>query len=632
MTRSCAFTVACFVFLTSFNIARSEERAIRLSNCENGTTIRYPVPLLRGTIADAEATTLVVINQSSQRDTRELKGLVHKGKFKALTELVPGKNDLILRAGRHELPLTLNYEPQTNPYFVRMIYMTDNTGDTKYQSSVENDPQDYAAKFDTALKIMQTFTAERMHNLGYGRCTFNLEFDENGKVKVHTFKGDHPAEYYYAMNDGAWFGHIGGRLDRRFPMETARNVVIAAYTRFDPKTRRVRGHTALGGGGMALFGSGGVFTWPSSLGDVFRAFMDERPVDPTRVFDDSAGRSTFWAMASTTIGATLHELCHTFGLPHGRDPFDIMTRGFDHFNRAFAFVDPPSRGRKTPDEFSEKEIAYFAPVSGANLKPTRWLALDKKERVYPPQIFQDEKSGDIVIEASYGIRFVGLDVRGDVADYISFVDAADPPKRLTLSRAEIRKRVGTDDVRMRVMDNEGLIEQAETSRLLRTAEFVRSWHFASTTKSWTNANAFVSVSDAELKAIEASATTAPLISTKDPFVDFLPRFQERQTYVAAYAVRTILSDKARKVKILTGSDDTLRVWLNGKVVVQVLALRPAQPDQDSTTVELVAGKNVLVAEVSQAGGGWGLYLRFEDENGGSLQLTDDGKLVALKRE
>ena len=50
------------------------------------------------------------------------------------------------------------------------------------------------------MKILQTFTAERNNDLGFGRRTFNLELDDQGKVKVHLFKEPHPAEHYYGID------------------------------------------------------------------------------------------------------------------------------------------------------------------------------------------------------------------------------------------------------------------------------------------------------------------------------------------------------------------------------------------------------------------------------------------------
>ena len=89
---------------------------------------------------------------------------------------------------------------------------------------------------------------------------------------------------------------------------------------------------------------------------------------------------------------------------------------------------------------------------------------------------------------------------------------------------------------------------------------------------------------------------------------------------------TSKSDKPRQIKLFTGSDDGLRVWLSGKLIQEVLALRAATIDADSCTADLQAGDNTLLVEVSQSGGGWGLYLRLEDTAGKKLRLDDTGAL------
>ena len=153
------------VLLTMSVVCADETAPIKLVNYSGGETIRYTVPLIRGTLADAEETVVTLLNTSSTRETREMKGIAYKGQFKVLAELLPGENKLVLKAGKHELPFTLNYTPQTNPYYVRCIYLTDNSGATEYQTPLENDAQDYASKLDTCLKTMQCFTAERMNDL-----------------------------------------------------------------------------------------------------------------------------------------------------------------------------------------------------------------------------------------------------------------------------------------------------------------------------------------------------------------------------------------------------------------------------------------------------------------------------------
>lgn len=427
--------------------------AIRIANYADQDEIRFPVPLILGETADKSVTEITVVNTSSDRPERQTRGLAHQGRFKALVELVPGVNQLVLRAGPAEQKLTLRYRPQTNPYFVRAIYLTDRSGETAYQTPRDNDPQDYAARIGTALKLMQTFTAERLHDLGFGRRTFNLEFDERGQVIVHVHRGALPAEKYYALDDLKWYDAVYKELREPFPMRSAKNFCVAAYTRFDPKSGKTRGHTALGGGGLGLFGSGNLYTWPASIAQAQAAFMNPAAIDTTRTMNDSAGRGTWWGAASTTIGASLHEMGHTFGLPHTREPLDIMTRGFDRFNRAFTLTEPASGRGKTPVEFKPERVAAFAPISAAALVNSRWLALDERPwRDHKPTIRRDRDTGDIVVEDETAVRYVGLSVKGEAVHFIA------PPtgqKQVRLPAGVVKEKAGQDPFRIRAINDQG---------------------------------------------------------------------------------------------------------------------------------------------------------------------------------
>jgi len=609
---------------------------IGVTNYREGETIRFPVPLIRGSVADAKITSVTVINTSSRRGTRELTGLAHKGRFKALTELLPGTNRLVIRAGKDELPLTLTYKPQTNPYVVRVIYFTGRAGKTDFQTPIPNDPRNWRGKLDTAMKLMQTFTAERLGDLGLGRATFNLELDHDGHVKVHLLKGRLAAAAYQKLTGHQLYGAIGREIARRLPHKRARNLVIPAFTRFDPKTRKVCAHTALGGGSLALFGGGDLFAWPDGLADAQKAFMNPAPVDPKKWFSDSVGRHTFWAIASTTMGAALHELGHTFGLPHSRDAHDIMTRGHDRFNRFFTLVEPPHARRKRPYEFTDSEVACWSAVSGGALAPNRFFAMDARawrdERRTVARF--DRASGRIVIESAYGIRYVGVLCRepSGVTESVFCVplSGSKAVKEVKLKPADLRKRVRKGEVLLRVLDGEGLGSTVSLKELL-AGPFVRAWRFASTFPPWPDAGSFPEMDAGRLRAIEASAAKAKLRRSRSPYVDFLALSGSgRQGRVAAYAVRTIRSDRARKVGIHTGSDDALRMWLNGKLIASVLALRGAQADSETTEVELKKGDNRLVVEVSQGIGGWGLILRITDADGAKLELKDSGELVPVE--
>ncbi len=388
--------------------------AITVENFRPGEVVRYPVPFLKGALADAAATEIVVTNTSSERDTKVMKGLALGGRFKALTELVPGENKLVLKAGGRTAWLKLVYKPQTNPRVVRAVYVTGSGGATDFQTPLADDPQDWRGKLGTALLIMQTFTADRMSELGYGRRTFNLEFDGDGRVKVHRVKLGETSESLL-KRDGNWlFGRIYGAIDRQIPNPNAKNLAVIGFTRFDPETRRALAHAALGGGNLALFGGGGIFTWPDSIRDVQAAFADERMIDPARFFSDSIGRHAYWANSSTCIGAALHEIGHALALPHSSDWRDIMTRGHDYLNRAFTLVEPPHAGRREPKGFTGDEEATWKPISAAAIAAHRFLALDDRKFVEGARtsLDVDVDTRELVVSSELGLAFVGIEIPG----------------------------------------------------------------------------------------------------------------------------------------------------------------------------------------------------------------------------
>ena len=83
----------------------------------------------------------------------------------------------------------------------------------------------------------------------------------------------------------------------------------------------------------------------------------------------------------------------------------------------------------------------------------------------------------------------------------------------------------------------------------------------------------------------------------------------------AYAVCYLEADAAMKgLKMKTGSDDQLRVYLNGKKVLDVAEARAADKDQDTTEVTLTKGVNVLVCKVVNEKVDWSLCVRFLDKD------------------
>ncbi|MEW6071364.1 MAG: hypothetical protein AB1726_02055 [Planctomycetota bacterium] len=93
---------------------------------------------------------------------------------------------------------------------------------------------------------------------------------------------------------------------------------------------------------------------------------------------------------------------------------------------------------------------------------------------------------------------------------------------------------------------------------------------------------------------------------------------------AAYVAALVHSEDARPATVRIGSDDGCRVWHEGQLVLDVPAVRGAEPDQDSAAVELAAGDNLFLLKVTNVGGGWAAAFRVTDPAGNPLRTITYG--------
>ena len=88
---------------------------------------------------------------------------------------------------------------------------------------------------------------------------------------------------------------------------------------------------------------------------------------------------------------------------------------------------------------------------------------------------------------------------------------------------------------------------------------------------------------------------------------------------AVVYLRTRIQSPARQeARIEAGSDDGIKIWLNGKVVHANNATRPNTPGSDRAKVTLEEGWNDLLVKVTQGGGEWSVCLRFRGPGGERL--------------
>lgn len=442
--------------LASLLCCGSVHADLKITNHENNSVVRYPCMLLKGTCGPdigagtpaAADLSIQVVHVSDSGDSvpaskDDFAIDVGANKFKALATLTAGENRVTItdNTSNATAVLKVTFQPQTNPYYVRLIWLTDVDGDTTYATSFEGDAQDYAAKVRTAGLLMQTATAEKMHDLGRDRQTFRLERDAAGQVIVHTLKAPKSREYYYGMPDQKWWRETWRWLNDAYPDPYAKNVVLASFTRKDAETGRMKAHTALGGGNLGLFGSASVFSWPSSIKQAVTTFSDSSKYDSAAIHNDSAGRNRIWGLASTTMGATLHETGHTFGLPHCTDRYGVMTRGFDRFNRVFTVVEPPSDANRKQVQFTTDQEARFGHVSASYLQLSPWFQADgPEEATSVPKVNFDSQTGQLVASADRGVAWIGIHSGSDIHGFLEY-SGDDRKQRLEISMEEMVRTI-----------------------------------------------------------------------------------------------------------------------------------------------------------------------------------------------
>ncbi|MBC7286557.1 MAG: discoidin domain-containing protein, partial [Armatimonadetes bacterium] len=103
---------------------------------------------------------------------------------------------------------------------------------------------------------------------------------------------------------------------------------------------------------------------------------------------------------------------------------------------------------------------------------------------------------------------------------------------------------------------------------------------------------------------------------------------------AMYFAVYIMAPTPRRALLLVGSDDDVKVWVNGRLVHANSVARPVAADQDRAgPVELSGGWNLVLAKVVNRSGEWGFALRIVDESGRpfpDFKIAEDDPTISLR--
>ncbi|GBP71128.1 Putative zinc metalloproteinase YIL108W [Eumeta japonica] len=319
-------------------------------------------------------------------------------------------------------------------------------------TDVDNSIESACSRIAIGAKLIQSITAEKLFESGYGRRTFQLEHEiDNKKPECIVFRSTLNVNKARKMKQNELWTHFGRELMLSELGSNERKFLgFISCTRFkgtdidkpmthDEIVSLTEAHAALGGGGLALFGTACLYTWPTSTEEIISRFLDNSSINVRRFMDDSGYRGTLGGCFATTLGSVLHELGHTFDLGHTKD--GIMGRGFDCIDRIFIVGDKRSAVIKdNMNNFSGKPVQHSTVSLQRNISVTMNVA--EPLRVLGPRSkttlgnFASMSKSDIIIRRGPNVT----PITRPSSVYSSITN------RLSESKKNIQKMNGNDNV------------------------------------------------------------------------------------------------------------------------------------------------------------------------------------------
>jgi len=90
-------------------------------------------------------------------------------------------------------------------------------------------------------------------------------------------------------------------------------------------------------------------------------------------------------------------------------------------------------------------------------------------------------------------------------------------------------------------------------------------------------------------------------------------------WITMYAVTQFHAPQAQEAELQIGSDDAIKLWLNGELVHQNNVYRAAKPGDDVARVHLRKGTNTLLIKLMEGILGCGFYVQFATRDGTEIK-------------
>ena len=187
-------------------------------------------------------------------------------------------------------------------------------------------------------------------------------------------------------------------------------------------------------------------------------------------------------------------------------------------------------------------------------------------------------------------------------------------RQIVAALQDIKAQLPTDEARQPI---ENALKAAQNAGQSPDG-FVIAWMLSGPyTEEGKDGNALFDIAFAPEKP-NAQAEWRPIAGAKSGLVE-LDKVMRGDNRVA-YLRTQITADKTQDALLEMGSDDGIKVWLNGQVVHANNSVRPCTPGSDKAKIKLKQGANDLLLKITQGAGEWSACCRVRGPNG--QELTD----------
>lgn len=317
---------------------------INLKNLNENEIITNNILLING-IVIKPCNHLEIILYEKNSNTQVKSSISLKtGEFKILFQLISGKNNFKLIYCNQFKEIQCNFIESKNKYKIQPLYII-----CKTEKIDNNKIEESKVKIDLALKLVQCLYAEKLLNITKNKNNFNNKIRRTFTINSNciTFFSNLDVSEARNLNEYELWHKFASELLKSDLCKNSKLKFVAFigctlyegskiqnndYS-YENLKKYTKANATLGIGGLALFGTACLYTWPIKFNDIIPYFQNEEKIQLNKYLDDSNYRRTYGGCYATSIGSICHEIGHIFDLGHNEN--GIMGNDFDYINHVF---------------------------------------------------------------------------------------------------------------------------------------------------------------------------------------------------------------------------------------------------------------------------------------------------------